>query len=121
MQLDHEKLDGEAVRKGKELLVRIVAMLTRMIERGTQVREGEAVYGYVNENGNVGKSGQRCLSRERYSAYRARACWHLYAFFLTMFLKFAQVLRMSVLCLLNSSEVITFMRMIQCPQASVAI
>jgi hypothetical protein len=33
-----------------------------MIERGTQVREGEAVYGYVNgyvnENGNVGKSGQ---------------------------------------------------------------
>jgi glutamate synthase domain-containing protein 1 len=38
--------------------VRIVAMLTRMIERGTQVREGEAVYGYVNENGNVGKSGQ---------------------------------------------------------------
>jgi four helix bundle protein len=52
-------LDGEAVRKGKELLVRIVAMLTRMIERGTQVREGEAVYGYVNENGNVGKSGQR--------------------------------------------------------------
>ena len=30
------------------------AILTRMIERGSQVREGEAVYGYgyVNENGD---------------------------------------------------------------------
>jgi hypothetical protein len=35
-----------------------VAMLTRMIERGNQVREGEVVYGYVNENGNEGQSGQ---------------------------------------------------------------
>ena len=46
----------------KDLLVRFVAMLTRMIERGTQVREGEAVYGYGywygNENGNDGASGQ---------------------------------------------------------------
>jgi glutamate synthase domain-containing protein 1 len=39
------------------LLVRIVAMLTRMIERGSQVREGDVVYGYVNENGNEGQSG----------------------------------------------------------------
>jgi hypothetical protein len=43
MELDHEKLD-------------VVAMLTRMIERGNQVREGDAVYGYgnvyVNGNGN---------------------------------------------------------------------
>jgi four helix bundle protein len=42
-------LDGEAVRKGKDLLVRIVAMLTRMIERGNQVREGDVVYVYGNE------------------------------------------------------------------------
>ena len=44
-------------RMRKNLLVRIVAMLTRMIERGTQVREREAVYGYGNENGNDGESG----------------------------------------------------------------
>ena len=48
------------MRNGKDLLVRIVAMLTRMIERGNQVREGEVVYGYgyvnENENGNVGDS-----------------------------------------------------------------
>jgi len=55
-----EALDEDAIRKGKEHLVRIVAMLTRMIERGTQVREGEAVYGYVNEND--GKSGQPEMS-----------------------------------------------------------
>ena len=47
-------LDREAARKGKDLLVRIVAMLTRMIERG----EGGAVYGYANENGNVAEPGQ---------------------------------------------------------------
>jgi four helix bundle protein len=51
-------LDGEAARKGKDLLVRIVAMLTRMIERGNQVREGDVVYGYVNENGNDEERGQ---------------------------------------------------------------
>jgi four helix bundle protein len=68
-------LDGEATRKGKELLVRIVAMLTRMIERGSQVREDDAVYGNVNvnENGNVyGKerggvvsAAVRAMSRSR--------------------------------------------------------
>jgi hypothetical protein len=42
--------------KGKELLVRIVAMLTRMIERGNQVREEDVVYGYGY--GNEGGSGQ---------------------------------------------------------------
>ena len=52
-------LDREAVRKGKDLLVRIVAMLTRMIERGNQVREDDIVYGYVNENGNEGHAGQQ--------------------------------------------------------------
>ena len=51
-------LDREAARKGKVLLVRIVAMLTRMIERGNQVREEDSVYGYVNVNGNQGDSGQ---------------------------------------------------------------
>ncbi len=45
-------LDGETVHKGKDRLVRIVAMLTRMIERGIEVREGDVVYGYGNENGN---------------------------------------------------------------------
>ena len=52
------ELDHEGARKGKDLLVRIVAMLTRMIERGTQVREGESVYGYVNENASEEQSGQ---------------------------------------------------------------
>lgn len=51
-----EVLDWEAVRKGKGFLVRIVAMLTRMIERGNQFREDEIVYGYGNEY--EGKSGQ---------------------------------------------------------------
>jgi len=51
-------LDHEGARKGKELLMRIVAMLTRMIARGTEVREGDVVYGYVNENGNERRSGQ---------------------------------------------------------------
>jgi hypothetical protein len=61
MELDHERLDvyRSAVRKGKDLLVRIVAMLTRMIERGNQVREDDIVYGYVNENGNEGHPGQQ--------------------------------------------------------------
>ena len=54
-------LDREAVRKGKDLLVRIVAMLTRMIERGNQVREDDIVYGYVSGNGN----GCRAAGRAR--------------------------------------------------------
>jgi len=33
-------------REGKELLVRIVAMLTRMVGPGGRARESEAVYGY---------------------------------------------------------------------------
>ena len=52
-------LDREAVCKGKDLLVRIVAMLTRMIERGSQVREGDVVYGCVNVNVNEGDSGRQ--------------------------------------------------------------
>jgi len=51
-------LDHEDARKGKELFVRIVAMLTRMIARGTQFCEGVVVYGYGNENGNERRSGQ---------------------------------------------------------------
>ena len=53
-------LDDEAVRTGKGLLVRIVAMLTRMIERGNQVREQESVYGNGNGNeyGNEDDLGQ---------------------------------------------------------------
>ena len=34
-------------------------MLTRMIERGNQVREEGVVYGYVNENVNEEDSGQQ--------------------------------------------------------------
>ena len=56
-------LDREAVRKGKDLLVRIVAMLTRMIEHGNQVREDDIVYGYVNGNGNG--NGCRAAGRAR--------------------------------------------------------
>ena len=33
-------------------------MRMRMIERGNQIREGDVVYGYVNENGNAESSGQ---------------------------------------------------------------
>lgn len=51
-------LDAESANAGKNLLVRVVAMLTRMIERGAQVREGDVVYGYVNENGNDAEPGQ---------------------------------------------------------------
>ena len=43
------ELGGAA--QGKQLLVRIVSMLTRMIERGSQVREEGIVYENVNENG----------------------------------------------------------------------
>ena len=43
-------LDKAAARNGKNLLVRIVAMLTRMIECGNLVREEGVVYG----NGNGG-------------------------------------------------------------------
>jgi hypothetical protein len=42
----------------KALLVRIVAMLTRMSERGSRVREAEVVYGYVNANGNDPEPGR---------------------------------------------------------------
>ncbi|HCF93514.1 MAG TPA: four helix bundle protein [Verrucomicrobia bacterium] len=44
-------LDSEAVCTGKDLLVRIVAMLTRMIERGNQVCEQESVYRYEEDEG----------------------------------------------------------------------
>ncbi len=42
----------------KDLLVRIVAMLTRMIERGNQVCEQESVYGNGNEYENEDDLGQ---------------------------------------------------------------
>ena len=47
-------LDRAAARNGKDLLVRIVAMLTRMIERGNLVCEEGIVYVYGNGNGNGG-------------------------------------------------------------------
>lgn len=43
-------IDHETAAEGKQLLVRIVSMLTRMIERGNKVREEGIVYGNVNEN-----------------------------------------------------------------------
>lgn len=54
-------LSRKAVRKGKDLLVRIVAMLMRRIERGNQVREGDDGDGGVNENGNEGQSGLQAI------------------------------------------------------------
>ena len=45
-------IEEDAAAGGKKLLVRIVSMLTRMIERGNQVREEGIVYGCVNENGS---------------------------------------------------------------------
>lgn len=46
-------LDGDVVRKGKYRLVRIVAMLTRMIDRRNLVREREVGYGDRNLNVDV--------------------------------------------------------------------
>jgi hypothetical protein len=47
-------LDADALGVGKGLIVRIVAMLTRMIDRGHGgVREEGIVYGNGNENVNV--------------------------------------------------------------------
>ena len=43
-------IQAEKYHEGKELLVRIVAMLTRMIENLGRAREGENEYGGVNEN-----------------------------------------------------------------------
>ena len=43
---------------GKELPAQIVAMRTRTIERDNPTRERDVVYGYVNENGNEGPSGE---------------------------------------------------------------
>ena len=53
-------LGVESVRTGKQLLVRIVAMLTRMIERGHggAVREEGTVYGNLDEHGYGEGSGQ---------------------------------------------------------------
>jgi len=61
MELDHGKLD--VYRTALDLAAWAYSvcrtLLTRMIERGNQVREDEAVYGYVNENGNDGEPGQQ--------------------------------------------------------------
>ena len=52
MELDHEKLD--VCRTAPDLAAWAYSvcrtMLTRMIERGNQVREGDAAYGYENVN-----------------------------------------------------------------------
>ena len=74
-------LDAESLETGKQLLVRIVAMLTRMIERGHggALREEEIVCGYVNEYGygeETGKGWRRrltaCLSLTLYRAWGIR-------------------------------------------------
>lgn len=51
-------LDVANSGQGKALRVRIVAMLTRMIQSGNQIREEGIVYGYVNENENGTANGQ---------------------------------------------------------------
>lgn len=48
-------LNSEDLLVGKGLLIRNVAMLTRMIERCGQIREEGLVYGNVNENVNEAK------------------------------------------------------------------
>ena len=58
-------LDREAVSTGKEFLVRIVSMLTRMIERGNQVREGDVVYGNGNGNENVNENGNGVMQERQ--------------------------------------------------------
>ena len=56
-------LDAEDLGTGKTLVVRIVAMLTRMIERGRDgLREEEFVYEYVNVNVNGKETGQQKAS-----------------------------------------------------------
>ena len=52
-------VEPDGATSGKQLLVRIVSMLTRMIERGRQVREEGIVYGYVNENVYEEELGQQ--------------------------------------------------------------
>ena len=51
-------LEETSFGQGKALLVRIVAMLTRMVQSSKQVREEGIVYGYVNENGYGAGDGQ---------------------------------------------------------------
>ena len=51
-------LKTDALQTGKDLLVRIVATLTRMIDRRNQVREEGVVYGNVNEHVHGEDTGQ---------------------------------------------------------------
>jgi four helix bundle protein len=59
-------------KQGKELLVRIVAMLTRMMDLANHVRESAAVYGYeyVYEYGEDGKAEQNLAAAARKDARR---------------------------------------------------
>jgi hypothetical protein len=59
-------------KQGKELLVRIVAMLTRMMDPANHLRESAAVYGYeyVYEYGEDGKAEQNLAAAARKDARR---------------------------------------------------
>jgi four helix bundle protein len=49
-------LEAEALQVGKNKIIRIVAMLTKMIQCGSQVREETAFYGLeCNEESNTGR------------------------------------------------------------------
>jgi four helix bundle protein len=57
-------------KQGKELLVRIVAMLTRMMGPTDHVRESAGVYGYEYEYGEDGKAEQNLAADARKDARR---------------------------------------------------
>ena len=50
---------------GKDLLARMVAILTKMIGRAGEVRQGNAVYAYVNEYEYDGEQDHEHAAAER--------------------------------------------------------
>lgn len=52
-------IETHAVATGKDQLVRIVAMLTRMIERGNQIRKEAFVYENIDDCGNNAEENVR--------------------------------------------------------------
>ena len=49
-------LGSDRAQAGKDMLVRVVAMLVRMVDRLNAVREGDFVYGDANGNGDVAQA-----------------------------------------------------------------
>ena len=57
MELGHGELD--VCRAALDFAAWAHTVCRTLIERGSQVREDDSVYGYVNGNGNEGLSGQQ--------------------------------------------------------------